>query len=268
MSPDPEDRRSLGAFTSEPERARDQPPLIGSRSLAEAASDPPVDLVGWATGHRLDAEEPVGAALARELLSTALGVPPAQLEGLTDSEVAMALERLRELVRQIHRLSAAAAVDDLTGALRRGAGLQAMTREMARFRRFGGKGVAVVFIDVDGLKAINDSEGHAAGDALLADVVAALRDRLRAYDLVIRWGGDEFVCVLPDATREEAERTVAEIEQHVRDRTSGRTVSTGLAALEVGDTADTLVARADGALYARRHAVRARARGEIRQGAS
>jgi diguanylate cyclase (GGDEF)-like protein len=134
-----------------------------------------------------------------------------------------------------------------------------MTREMARFARFGGKGVAAIFIDVDGLKRINDSEGHAAGDTLLAGVVAAIRDRLRAYDLVIRWGGDEFVCILPDATRAEAERTLADIEQHVRDRTSGRTVSSGLASLESGDTAATLVNRADQALYARREAIRARA---------
>jgi len=90
-------------------------------------------------------------------------------------------------------------------------------------------------------------------------VVAAIRDRLRAYDLVIRWGGDEFVCILPDATRAEAERTLADIEQHVRDRTSGRTVSSGLASLESGDTAATLVNRADQALYARREAIRARA---------
>jgi diguanylate cyclase (GGDEF)-like protein len=134
-----------------------------------------------------------------------------------------------------------------------------MTREIARFHRFGGKGVAAIFIDVDGLKRINDSEGHAAGDTLLRDVVAAIRERLRAYDLVIRWGGDEFVCVLPDAAREEAERTLADIEQHVRDRTSGRSVSSGLASLESGDTAATLVDRADQALYARREALRAKA---------
>ena len=102
-------------------------------------------------------------------------------------------------------------------------------------------------------------EGHAAGDTLLAGVVAAIRDRLRAYDLVIRWGGDELVCILPDATRAEAERTLADIEQHVRDRTSGRSVSSGLAALQSGDTAASLVNRADQALYARREAIRARA---------
>jgi diguanylate cyclase (GGDEF)-like protein len=230
----------------DPERATDDP------------GDLPIDLVGWATGHRLTAEEPVSPELARDLLSTALGVRPAQLAGLSDTDIEAGLDRLRALVRQIQRLSAAAAVDDLTGALRRGAGLQALTREIARFHRFGGKGVAVIFIDVDGLKRINDSEGHAAGDTLLADVVAAIRERLRAYDLVIRWGGDEFVCVLPDATREEAERTLADIEQHVRDRTSGRSVSSGLASLETGDSAAALVDRADQALYARREALRSK----------
>ena len=242
-----------------PPRVQTPTDPVDLHSPPEDPGDLPVDLVGWATGHRLTVEEPVSSELARELLATALGLRQAQLAGLEDDDVAAALERMRALVRQIHRLSAAAAVDDLTGALRRGAGLQAMSREIARFHRFGGKGVAVVFIDVDGLKRINDSEGHAAGDALLADVVAAIRERLRAYDLVIRWGGDEFVCVLPDATREEAERTLSDIEQHVRDRTSGRSVSTGLAALEEADTASTLVGRADEALYARREAVRARA---------
>jgi len=232
---------------------------VDVHSPLEDPGDLPVDLVGWATGHRLTVEEAVSPELARELLATALGVRQAQLAGFEDAEVAASLERLRALVGQIQRLSAAAAVDDLTGALRRGAGLQAMSREIARFHRFGGKGVAVVFIDVDGLKRINDTEGHAAGDALLADVVAAIRERLRAYDLVIRWGGDEFVCVLPDATREEAERTLSDIEQHVRDRTSGRSVSTGLAALEEADTASTLVGRADQALYAGREAVRTKA---------
>jgi diguanylate cyclase (GGDEF)-like protein len=237
------------------------PPSDAAQSghTPEDSGDLPVDLVGWATGNRLTTEEPVSPELARELLSTALGLRQAQLAALADPDIAAALERLRALVRQIQRLSAAAAVDDLTGALRRGAGLQALTREIARFHRFGGKGVAAIFIDVDGLKRINDTEGHAAGDALLAAVVAAIRERLRAYDLVIRWGGDEFVCVLPDATRAEAERTLADIEQHVRDRTSGRTVSTGLAALQDADTAATLVGRADEALYARREAVRAKA---------
>jgi diguanylate cyclase (GGDEF)-like protein len=259
MPGNPVRRRNVGVSTSEVTPPGVPSPADQLRTEAvDDSRDLPVDLVGWATGHRLVAEDPISPDLARELLSTALGLRQAQLAGLEDGDIASALERMRALVRQIQRLSAAAAVDDLTGALRRGAGLQAMTREIARFHRFGGKGVAVIFIDVDGLKRINDTEGHAAGDTLLAAVVNAIRDRLRAYDLVIRWGGDEFVCVLPDATRAEAERTLRDIEEHVRDRTSGRSVSTGLAALETGDTAATLVGRADDALYARREQLRHR----------
>jgi len=224
---------------------------------AGEAAEPSIDLVGWATGDRLvETAGPAAPGFARELLATALGVRGAQLDSLDDAEIEVALGRLKGLVAQIQRLSAEAAVDDLTGALRRGAGRQAMNREIARFRRFGGKGVAIIFIDVDGLKRINDTEGHAAGDALLRAVVEAIRERLRAYDLVIRWGGDEFVCVLPDATPAEAQRTLAHIEGQVRNRTGGRSVSTGLAALEAGDTADTLVSRADQALYTRREASR------------
>jgi diguanylate cyclase (GGDEF)-like protein len=219
---------------------------------------PVADLVGWVTDHALKDDEPISPDLARELLGTALGLKRTRLRALGEAEVRGALGRLRGLVRQIQRLEAEAAVDDLTGALRRGAGLQALAREIARFRRFGGKGIAVIFIDVDGLKQLNDSEGHAAGDGLLTDVVSAIRERVRAYDLVIRWGGDEFVCVLPDAAPEEAQRTVADIERQVRRRTSGRTVSTGLAGLEPADTADSLVDRADSALYAGREVTRAR----------
>jgi diguanylate cyclase (GGDEF)-like protein len=221
--------------------------------------DEAVDLVGWAT-HRLTGSDEASSPEARRaLLATALGVPLERLERVGDAEVDVALGRLRGLIAEINRLEAAAAIDELTGALRRGAGLHALEREIARFRRFGGKGVAAIFIDVDGLKNVNDTEGHPAGDALLGQVVAALRERLRAYDLVIRWGGDEFICVLPDASHGEAERTLADIEEHVRIRTSGRTVSTGLAALEEGDTADTLLGRADEALLARRDPTRTRA---------
>lgn len=217
---------------------------------------PVADLVGWATGERLQADQPLGGELARDVLATALGVRPDQLARFDDTEVDGALQRLRALVMQIQQLAAEVTVDELTGALRRGAGVQALEREVARFRRVGGKGVALAFIDVDGLKRINDAEGHPAGDVLLSEVVAAIRERLRAYDLVIRWGGDEFVCVLSNASSLDAEHTVADIEANVHTRTSGRSVSTGLAALEADDTVASLVARADARLYARRQAMR------------
>ena len=111
-----------------------------------------------------------------------------------------------------------AATDDLTGALRRSAGLAALQREIDRSRRVGGRGIAVIFLDVDSLKHVNDTEGHAAGDRVLVEVVAAIRKRVRSYDLVIRYGGDEFLCALVDVAPEDAERTLADIRrQYTRD---------------------------------------------------
>ena len=230
--------------------------MTSSNPLIDSDTDVPVhDLVGWATSER-EHDQPVPDEIGREVLATALGLRPENLTSLSSEAVQRALVRLRGLIQQLRRLAAEAAVDDLTGALRRGAGLDAMRREIARYRRIDGKGIAVVFIDVDGLKTVNDTEGHAAGDTLLRQVVEAIRERLRAYDIVIRWGGDEFVCMLSNTTEDEARRTVADIEDQVRAHSGGRTVSTGLAMLLGEESVEALVAIADAALYEGRTRVR------------
>ena len=89
------------------------------------------------------------------------------------------------------RERAEAGVDVLTGALARGRGLLDLRREIARARRSDGR-LVLAFVDVDGLKPINDLQGHAVGDALLRDVAVVMRTALRSYDLVVRYGGDEF----------------------------------------------------------------------------
>src|SRR5437879_3714074 len=76
-------------------------------------------------------------------------------------------------------------IDEVTGTLRRGPGLRELQHEIDRTRRQGGP-MVVAFIDVDGLKAVNDKRGHAAGDQLLRDVAEALKQGLRSYDLVLR----------------------------------------------------------------------------------
>jgi diguanylate cyclase (GGDEF)-like protein len=211
------------------------------------------DLVGWASASQ--AHERAGLALprARRVLAAALGVPDAALTRMRDEDVTRAVDRLRALVDQCARLAGQVTVDELTEALRRGAGMAALQREIDRSRRLPGKGLAVIFIDVDGLKAVNDRDGHAAGDERLRATVAAMRERLRSYDLIIRYGGDEFVCVLTDSSAADAERTAATLRAHVAERTDG-TISVGIAALEPGDSVDALVQRADAALYAGRRA--------------
>jgi diguanylate cyclase (GGDEF)-like protein len=113
----------------------------------------------------------------------------------------------------------------------------------------------VAFVDVDGLKPINDAEDHAAGDLTIQQVAGALRSTLRAYDLVIRYGGDEFVCAMcamSGVSLAAAEERMAQVVIALDDGAPRRSVSVGPAQLEQQDTLDSVIARADAALYAAR----------------
>lgn len=154
-----------------------------------------------------------------------------------------------------HRESAAvereaAALDVLTGAYVRGAGLQQLEQELVRAHRTD-QPLTVAFVDVDRLKAVNDSDGHQAGDQLLTRVVTALRHRLRTYDLVVRYGGDEFVCVMSGLGQAEAEQRFALVNEDLGESGS---VTVGVVTAEPEEGSDALIARADAALYARRAA--------------
>jgi diguanylate cyclase (GGDEF)-like protein len=219
------------------------------------ALDPEVptrDLVGWTRQAEFRNTRRLSAEATRKLLATALGLRTEVLAGLDATQLRTALDRLRAMAGLTQKLAELASHDDLTGALRRSAGLSALQREIDRSRRVGGVGIVVIFLDVDGLKHVNDTEGHAAGDGLLVDVVAAIRKRVRSYDLVIRYGGDEFVCALVDVALPDAERTLADIRRQYTTRTHGHTVSVGLATVDDTDTAESVVAKADAVLYADR----------------
>ena len=188
-------------------------------------------------------ETPSERALRRQIAAE-LRVPPEQLTGV-------ARDVLEAVERRVNELKDEAAVDELTGVLRRSAGLDQLQREVRRARRFDDYKLVVAFCDLDELKVVNDTSGHAAGDAVLREMAAALRRRLRAYDLVIRWGGDEFVCSLPGAGLEAAQRAMEDIQTELRART-GCTFSAGYAELALDDDAESLVARADSDYYERR----------------
>jgi len=111
----------------------------------------------------------------------------------------------------------------------------------------------LAFIDVDGLKRVNDEQGHAAGDALLQDVVGAIRSRLRSYDPVVRFGGDEFVCALSDTGMDQARRRFDEIGEALARSEGGSSISVGLAELRPGDSLNELMARGDHARYLANH---------------
>ena len=107
------------------------------------------------------------------------------------------------------------------------------------------------YVDVVGLKAVNDAHGHAAGDALLRRAVLALRKHLRPYDLIVRLGGDEFLCVLSGATVQEGRERFKALSAGLRDDPDGCEVTVGLAAFQSEDSAADLIARADAELPTR-----------------
>jgi diguanylate cyclase (GGDEF)-like protein len=141
--------------------------------------------------------------------------------------------------------------DDLTGAYRRGPGYVELDREVARAQR-SRQPVVLAFVDVVGLKAVNDSAGHPGGDEVLRSVAEALRVHLRPYDPVVRYGGDEFVCLLAGLDLRGATRRLAAVNATLADSPGKTAVTIGLAELEAGESLEGLIARADDALYQQR----------------
>jgi diguanylate cyclase (GGDEF)-like protein len=137
-------------------------------------------------------------------------------------------------------------LDELTGTYRRAMGEVALVNEIERARR-SKAALCLAIIDCDGLKQVNDRKGHAAGDALLRDLVALLRSILRPYDPIVRWGGDEFVCTISDADLEGARARFEGVQVALADPT-GAAVTVGIAALEERDTFSSLLEHADAAL--------------------
>lgn len=146
--------------------------------------------------------------------------------------------------------------DALTGLANRRAAQARLDIERARFER-GGTPLSVLMLDLDRFKSVNDRWGHALGDRVLQGVATAIAAELRACDVGSRFGGEEFVVVLPDTPLEDALRAAERIRRRVAaletdtgdDAPLHVTVSIGVAQLQAGEGIDGMLARADAALY-------------------
>jgi diguanylate cyclase (GGDEF)-like protein len=216
-----------------------------SGSLEDAASVP-VRIADrtWA----MTVKDPGGAGLSLPVALAVLGISLAAL--LASLIITWGrTERMQELERQ-------ASQDALTGLSNRRRFEEDLGTAMARSRRDGSRG-ALLMLDLDRFKQVNDSQGHPAGDRLIKEIAEVLRRRTRESDSLARLGGDEFAVILPRCSREEARLTAEMIADEVRNHRSTAapesiTVSIGVAMFGVDPRTSvaTVVSEADAAMYA------------------
>jgi diguanylate cyclase (GGDEF)-like protein len=170
-----------------------------------------------------------------------------------------ARERLQALAdrEQLARELVIAETDALTGARTRAAGLIDLDHELDRCRRTSGL-LVVAYVDVVGLKTVNDTDGHGAGDELLRRVVTLVRGHLRPYDLVIRLGGDEFLCAMSNMTLADARQRFAALATALAASPAPGAIRAGFAEFVPDQLATELIARADSELVDNRRASKAR----------
>jgi len=169
--------------------------------------------------------------------------------------------------RLFERVQQTAIRDSLTELYNHRHSIELVQQEVARVGRYNAEGVSVLMVDVDHFKRVNDQLGHLAGDSVLRDLARLLREAVRNVDWVGRYGGEEFVLILPQTRYEEARQTAERLRQEVElhsfkagERMTHMTVSVGVATYpsDKSDSAATLLREADLALYRAKEAGRNR----------
>jgi diguanylate cyclase (GGDEF)-like protein len=167
----------------------------------------------------------------------------------------MLYNRSFELKEANRRIEELAELDELTGSLNRRCIMRMLDEEVSRAQRTRAP-CSIALIDLDWFKRINDTYGHPTGDEVLRTFAITVFANIRNFDRFGRFGGEEFMLVLPDTPRDAALRILDRLRAIVADLDWSAfspgmrvTVSAGIATLEPNDTPDTVLARADGALY-------------------
>lgn len=173
-------------------------------------------------------------------------------------------ETAQKLAESNERLDAMAHTDSLTGLYNRRHMEDRLAHEYARYQRTGAP-FSILLADIEFFKRINDTHGHDAGDALLRHAAGALRLAMRTMDTVARWGGEEFLLLLPATDRDKAMGLAERIREVlarqpylVGEAPLGVTVTIGLGAIAPGESLEALLKRVDDSLYAGREAGRNR----------
>ncbi|WP_024326097.1 diguanylate cyclase [Thioalkalivibrio sp. AKL19] len=169
-------------------------------------------------------------------------------------------DTVKDALVRSEALEQAARTDPLTGLANRRAA-EAVLEQHAASVRHDGVPVSVISLDIDHFKSVNDTHGHATGDAVIAGVAAILRASVRKPDLVARWGGEEFLIVAPQVGREGGLELAERCRQAIARAPIAEvpvTASFGVTTFEPQDTLDDVLVRADGMMYRAKEAGRDR----------
>lgn len=251
--------RPPAAPASSPRRSPTKASPQAAEAPVAAPDDAPAEPRG-ALGSAGSDPSPATAPTTRRPPSTIeriVGVVPLPLKvalGVLAALLVLALGGAWRTRRRLSRAERLAATDPLTGLPNRRQADEVLVRLVAAARRTG-RPLAVALVDLDHFKAINDRYGHTAGDVTLRETGAAIRAFLRCSDHVARFGGEEFLLLLPDTSGTDAmavakklRRRIAGLE--VAELDGGVTASLGVAAFpQDGDSPDELINAADAALY-------------------
>jgi diguanylate cyclase len=169
-----------------------------------------------------------------------------------------------ELRENLEEQQAKVVIDPLTGILNRTGYLASINKEFSRWRRYSGD-LSLAMVDLDLFKQINDRYGHAAGDKVLATVAAQLKSQIRECDYLCRYGGEEFVLVLPEtdsnagfAMLDKLRAYIESCNFHYKETPVPVTLSCGIAQFHRGDKIEEVFDRADRAMYLAKQAGRNR----------
>jgi diguanylate cyclase len=163
------------------------------------------------------------------------------------------LAKVESLASEVYKL---AALDQLTGLYNRRSGEQRLAQEISRAQRHG-RPLTILLMDIDGLKLMNDTHGHAAGDTALKGFADRLQRAIRGSDLAVRLGGDEFMALLPECRADEVRHVLARIEGFEFDCNDEKIrlhFSRGWTDYRTGESSQELLLRADKELYADKRA--------------
>jgi diguanylate cyclase (GGDEF)-like protein len=176
------------------------------------------------------------------------------------SEISALRGKVAQLQERVEQLDLLAHEDSLVDLPNRRGFMRALERLIDRIGRYQEKG-AMLFVDLDGLKVINDSFGHQAGDEALVQVARLLVGGVRKSDVVARIGGDEFAILLGHSDEDSARETAARLVDLIAasdfkhgGQTMPLSVAIGAAAIHADDTPETAMARADQEMYRRKAA--------------